>query len=123
MRERLAELLARRLLEAGRHREFHIELSDLIRRYLELRYRVPALERTTEEIADEMARALIGPPAVAATVAMLERCDRVKFAKHVPPSGETAETVGLAREVIERTAPPPAPLATEPGAAPAGSAA
>jgi hypothetical protein len=114
-RAELDRLLARRLVEAGRVREFHIELADLARRYLELRFRVPALERTTEEIGDEMRRAMLDGDLAVLTRRLLEACDRVKFAKHAPGAGEIEEALGRARELIERTAPspqerPPAPL-------------
>lgn len=104
----LQALLARGLVEAGLIREFHIALSDLIRRYLELRFRVPALERTTEEIEDELPRAFAPRGAVGAVVGMLERCDRVKFAKHLPMPTEIAQTIDLARTVLREAASRPA---------------
>src|SRR5206468_3361815 len=57
-RGELARILASGLREAGRHRELHIELADVVRRYVELRFRIPALERTTSEIGEEMRMAL-----------------------------------------------------------------
>jgi len=108
-REALARLLAKGLVEAGRLREFHIELADLLRRYVELRFRVPALERTTEEIADELARAMVGGEESALTRAALEACDRVKFAKHHPSLEEVRETTERLRQLVERTAVTPSP--------------
>lgn len=108
-RDALQALLAKNLIESGRHREFHIELADLARRYLELRFRIPALERTTEEVGQEMRTALCSDEALQLATAVLERCDRVKFAKHVPALGEPDETVALTSLLIERTA-PAAPL-------------
>ncbi len=60
---------------------------------------------------------------MAAAVAALDRCDRVKFAKHVPNPKEAEETIRFAREVIQLTAPPPAEEPRVPEAAPSGSAA
>lgn len=118
-REELARILAAGLLDPGRHREAHIAIADLVRRYLELRFRLPAMERTTEEIGDEMPRALIDAAIVRLTVGALTRCDRVKFAKHVPPSEEIAETLMQVREILDRGAPPavPEPVTEEPPAA------
>ena len=109
VRGELEALLARGLVEAGRHREFHIGLADLLRRYLELRYRVPAMERTTEEIELELGRALLPGDAIALTGAVLRRCDRVKFAKHEPVSGEVRDTVELTQRLVDLTAPAPVP--------------
>jgi hypothetical protein len=105
-RGELERLLASRLIENGRLREFHIALADLLRRYLELRFRLPAMERTTEEIGEEMPRALIDGAIVRPTIAALSRCDRVKFAKHAPPREEVDETLFVVREVLDRGAPP-----------------
>ena len=105
-REELAKIVAAGLLEPGRHREAHIAIADLVRRYLELRFRLPAMERTTEEIGDEMPRALIDASIVRLTIGALSSCDRVKFAKHVPPREELDATLAEVREMLERGAPP-----------------
>jgi len=118
-REELERILGAGLLEPGRHREAHSAFADLVRRYLELRFRLPAMERTTEEIGDEMPKALIDGGIVQLTIAALSRCDRVKFAKHVPPSEEVEATVAMIREILDRGAPPavPDPIAAGPSAA------
>lgn len=113
-REELAKILAAGLFDAGRHRELHIALADLVRRYLELRFRLPAMERTTEEIGHEMPGALVEGTIVRLTLACLERCDRVKFAKHVPSRDEAEETLAQIREILDRGAPAPAPARSEP---------
>src|SRR5204863_9592667 len=114
-REELARLVASGLLAEGRHRECHIAMADLVRRYVELRFRLPAMERTTEEIADEMPRALVDDALARLTVGVLARCDRVKFAKFVPPAEEVQDTLARIKEILDRGAPAPA-------AAPAPSA-
>lgn len=110
-REALAALLARRLVEEGQLREFHIELADLLRRYTELRFRVPALERTTEEIREELARALVSEDVARLALGTLSACDRVKFAKYAPGPGEIASTVGSFRDLVDRTGVELAPAA------------
>ena len=123
-RAELARILASGLREAGRYRELHIELADLVRRYIELRFRIPARERTTSEIGEEMRLALIDEEITLLATALLARCDRVKFAKHVPQGGEIDETLGIVRRIIERTvpretiAPSTGPASSEPAGAP-----
>jgi len=118
-REELEKILAAGLLAPGRHREAHIALADLVRRYLELRFRLPAMERTTEELGEEMPRALIDASIVRPTIAALAACDRVKFAKHIPHAEEALDTLARIREILDRGAPPAVPAAIVPGSYPA----
>jgi hypothetical protein len=107
VRQELDRLLAERLIESGQLREFHIRLADLVRQYLELRFRIPALERTTEEVGEEMRHALIPSEPSRLTVNLLACCDRVKFAKFAPERSEIEEEVALTRRIIDLTVPPP----------------
>src|SRR5262249_46599976 len=54
--EALRMLRERRLPEAGAFKEFYSSLSDIVRRYLEDRFRVRAPEMTTEEFLETTAR-------------------------------------------------------------------
>lgn len=85
--------------------EFYTRLSDVLRRYLELRFQVPAPEQTTTEFLAAMRRSPHLPPEQQATLRdFLERCDLVKFAR-APSSAEECRTVAeMARAIVERTA-------------------
>ena len=94
------------LIEKGEIKQFHILISDAVRRYLESRYDVDALEMTTWELMLELQhhrdidgelRALIGE--------FLDACDLVKFAKYKPPVVEINSTFNRAYEVIEKSRP------------------
>jgi hypothetical protein len=126
-RGELQKLLDRGLVASGLFREFHIELADIVRRYVELRYRIPALERTTEEIAEELSVALLAEEVPGLVTGALVRCDAVKFAKHVPVGPEVDEAVRLVTDMLDRTAVPVAPApgqgAPEPQEAPVGGGA
>ena len=81
-----------------------VELSAIVRDYLEQRYEIRAPELTTEEfllVATQNEglktdhRALL--------TAFLERCDRVKFAGYRPDSEESLATLKAARAFVEDT--------------------
>jgi hypothetical protein len=85
--------------------QFHRRLSDVLRRYLELRLQLPALEQTTAEFLEHMHRA---PQLTTAHQELLRsflaRCDLVKFAREIPSPDECRETAAMARRFIEETA-------------------
>lgn len=87
----LGDLERRDLLGRGELRRFYGELTDILRRYLERRFTVPALELTTEEVGYRL-RSIGDLPVAHALQArvVLEEADLVKFAKH-EPDRETAQ--------------------------------
>jgi hypothetical protein len=81
-----------------------VELSSIVRAYLERRYEIRAPELTTEEFLNEAARAskLTGEHRALLTQ-FLERCDRVKFAGYRPEAQESMDTLSAARAFVEDT--------------------
>lgn len=81
-----------------------VELSAIVRSYLERRYEIRAPELTTEEFLLEASRARELTAAHRAQLsAFLERCDRVKFAGYRPDSAESMATLEAARGFVEDT--------------------
>ncbi len=79
-----------------------VELSGIVRRYLEDRYDIAAPERTTEEFLTEAAKAAeLTSEHRALLSAFLDRCDRVKFAGYQPDSAESLATLKAARGFVE----------------------
>lgn len=83
-----------------------VELSAIVRQYLEGRYGLRAPELTTEEFLT-LARSAPGlsPEHRAQLTAFLERCDQVKFAGYRPDADESIATLAAARAFIEDTRP------------------
>jgi hypothetical protein len=81
-----------------------VELSGVVRRYLEARYDIRAPELTTEEFLREARRAA-GLTAEHRELlsSFMARCDRVKFAGYRPESEESLTTLRAARGFIEDT--------------------
>ncbi len=81
-----------------------VELSAIVRDYLESRYDIRAPERTTEEFLVEASRATaLTTDHRALLSAFLERCDRVKFAGYRPDSEESIASLKAARAFVEDT--------------------
>jgi hypothetical protein len=81
-----------------------VELSAIVRSYLEHRYVIRAPELTTEEFLLEASRAKeLTAEHRAQLSAFLERCDRVKFAGYRPDSAESIATLDAARAFVEDT--------------------
>jgi hypothetical protein len=81
-----------------------VELSAIVRSYLEHRYDIRAPELTTEEFLQAASRS----PELTSVhrgqlSEFLERCDRVKFAGYRPDTNESIETLAAARAFVEDT--------------------
>jgi len=98
--EALDRLEHSELLMRGQVKEYHIEASDILRRYVEARFRVAALELTTWEIVDGLARVGVGQGFRGELRRFLDQCDLVKFAKVRPSSDASREIVQLGRALV-----------------------
>ena len=106
---RRLEALARRGLPLPIEADaWYVELSDIVRRYMEDQYGVRAPELTTEEFLQEARRSAdLSGARRELLSAFLERCDRVKFAAYSPERRESEEALTLARRFLGE--PPEAP--------------
>ena len=98
----LEALLARHLPERGEHKRFYVELTHVVRRYIERRHAIRAPRQTTEEFLRAAAESGRFPPETLARLrAFLESADLVKFAG-VAATDETARSaVAAARAYLE----------------------
>jgi hypothetical protein len=99
----LNDLKASSLLAEGRVKEYYIQVSEIIRRYIEGRYFIIALELTTHELIENLRAADVEPGIVQRINEFLDSCDLVKFAKYQPTENENGEIVERAIEIVERT--------------------
>lgn len=101
--QELELLLAKDYLNNGHFKQFYIEISEIIRRYIEGRYFVPALEETSREIIQELEKQEMEVHQKGGLADFLELSDLVKFAKYIPGSDENEKTSDWARNFIEET--------------------
>jgi hypothetical protein len=97
----LDALAASTLLADGRVKEFYTELSDITRRYLGMRFRLPALEMTTTELNAALREPLrIFDFSLPRLPELLQIADLVKFAKFTPPNSLGGDLIDAAREIV-----------------------
>jgi hypothetical protein len=101
---RLRALAQRGAPDAADADAWFVELSSIVRRYLEARYEIRAPELTTEEFLDEARRAAeLTPEHRELLSSFMARCDRVKFAGYRPDADESNATLNAARGFVEDT--------------------
>ena len=100
----LEALLARKLVEEKRYREFTAEVADILRRYIEDRFGLRAPERTTEEFLAEAGTGLdVGEERKSILADFLIHCDLVKFAALEPSAEDVRRSFDTAKDFIEAT--------------------
>ncbi len=93
------------LLEQGKVKLYYIEFSEIIRRYLERRFEIQAMEMTSSEIRDQLAQVDLEEGTMRLFDRFLEECDLVKFAKWAPPRQRSQATTQAGFEILEATRP------------------
>jgi hypothetical protein len=100
------DLVKEKLWQQGKVKLFYSRLTDIIRQYIELRYQVPAMEQTTDQIVGDFSRrALVAGPVQKELQDLLELADLVKFAKWHPMAEEHEQAQQSAYDFILRTKP------------------
>jgi hypothetical protein len=101
---RLNELKEKKLDQQGKIKEFYSELTDIVRTYIEQRFRVPALERTSGEImATFEASKILDNNQSKLLHEILLVADLAKFAKHKPTPDINAKNWQNAFDFVENT--------------------
>jgi len=99
----IAALLAEHLLEKREIKTFYSRLSEILRRYIENRYYVLALEETSAEILAEMKTQDLSKDSHDLLQDFLELSDFVKFAKYIPAESENVRYIDIAKQFITST--------------------
>ena len=87
--------------------QFHMQLSDVMRKFMELRFQLPAPEQTTAEFVIEMQKtAHLQPEQREILRGLLEHCDLVKFARLLPSAGEAQQILATARTLVQESSIP-----------------
>lgn len=95
-----------KIWQKGLYKKYHSRLSEIIRIYLEDRYKIPALEQTTAEISS-MVRAskLVNNSEYESLMQLLQLADMVKFARYTPIGSENEISIKNAKSFVENTKP------------------
>ncbi len=116
---KLAELKRSTLLSEGKIKEYHSELSYIIREYLEGRYKTPALESVTGDVMNQVKKLGFSQTQTDHLQELLETSDLAKFAKAIPPDEAHHQMMLYAEQLIEATKPVEVAI-VENGKAPVG---
>ena len=108
--QELERLKADRLCEHGQEREFYTRLTDILRRYLQGRFGINAMEMTSTQIRHMLSSNEQTRLSRRYMEQVLETADFVKFAKVRPLPDDNVRSFQSALQFVEDTRPlPPAP--------------
>lgn len=109
---KLNKLKEEQIWQKGDVKEYHTRLTDIIREYFELRYRVNAAEMTSSEIMDAMKPIISDTEAIKSLHVILTISDMAKFAKAHPGAYENEQSMANAFDLIRITTPQPKVIET-----------
>ena len=100
---KLRNLDEQKLWQSGKIKEYHSNITEIIRRYFEERFNLPALELTTSE-AIQLLRSKSGAKEILETTNdFLNNADMVKFAKFTPMTSVNEEMMKQAYDIVNKT--------------------
>jgi len=106
----LEKLRAKKLWQTGKIKDYHTELTDILRKYSEDRFHIMALESTTAEILEDLeSKTLITKENREILSRILLMADLVKFAKYLPLPEEHDQSMEYAIDFINNTYSTPEP--------------
>lgn len=103
--DELDELESSPLWTENRHKEFYAALTDILRRYFDGRFGIPAFYLTTTELARQLRQAEIDRKIIFGVREIFDRADLVKFAKISPEKDIGPLDIASSRTLIAETAP------------------
>ncbi len=101
--DELARLKASDLVARGEYKLWYLRLSEIFRKYLERRYGIAALERTTHEIITEFRSLALAKTEEDEIRRLLDESDLVKFAKYAPTPDDVERDFDAAYEFVRNT--------------------
>jgi hypothetical protein len=101
--ESLNKLKDEKLWQQGRDKEFHTELTDVVRTYIEKRFNVNAMEMTSDEILDYLSKNEETKSVLEQLKQILKAADLVKFAKMKLLPNENESSLSNSYLFVEET--------------------
>lgn len=110
--ERLEKLREEKLWQQGKIKQYHSEISEILKQYLEHRFFIPAMEQVTEEILHSLRTIVADEEQKMKLRQTLTLADLVKFAKEHPLPQENEQSWIIAYDFINATKPETQPIDT-----------
>jgi hypothetical protein len=101
----LDELEKKNLWQKGMIKDFHSEITGIIRKYFEERFGLPALELTTGETLELLNNTAEAKSVLSDAEEFLNNADLVKFAKFIPVNDVNEMMMKKAYIIVEQTIP------------------
>jgi len=102
--ERLNQIKEQKLWQAGKVKQYHTELTDVVREYIARRFDVRSTEKTSDETLREMKPVLQEQPDLFQRLKqMLQLADLVKFAKWASTPDENERALTTAFDFVNQT--------------------
>ena len=101
----LDELEKQQLWQKGKIKEYHSNITEIIRIYFEERFGLPAMELTTSESIQQLRSTKEAENIIDLTFDFLSNADLVKFAKFQPLQSVNEEMMSQARNIVQNTIP------------------
>ena len=101
----LDALEVKKLWQGGKVKEYHTEITEIIRTYFEKRFSLPALELTSDETLELLKTKNDSSEIIPLTKDFLQNADMVKFAKFVPLNEVNETMIKQARQIVTVTIP------------------
>ena len=101
----LDNLEKEQLWQNGLIKDYHSNITGIVRRYFEDRFELPALELTTSESMSELRKVNEAEIIFETTNKFLNNADLVKFAKFIPLDSVNEEMMIQAKEIVNKTIP------------------
>jgi len=98
--ERFEALQSSKLWEKDEEKEFHVELSGILRKFLEFKHRIKALEETTREITQQLNALGLDRKFKDEVIHILNFSDMVKFAKQRGVYAQHESALKLLNEIL-----------------------
>jgi len=92
------------MLERGESATYYLDLTDITKAYLEGRFDVAAMDRTTDELRKVLmgGDASLGPLSAQDMLAFFDRSDLIKFARVSPSPEEARDDLESVRDLVAR---------------------
>ncbi len=103
----LRELEEKRLWQQGKVKEYYSEATEIVRRFFEGRYGIPALELTSDEVMQQLKPLPDAQVVWKQLQSFFTTADLVKFAKYDPTPAEHDNEMKLAYDIVRAMIPKP----------------
>jgi hypothetical protein len=98
--KQLESIDQQQLWQNGKHKAYYVEVTGVIRKFIEYKYNIKALEQTSHEIISSLKLSAIDPAMMNRIQNLFSLSDLIKFAKSLPTPQENEEAMSIAKSIL-----------------------